>query len=175
MADRAATARNPVEVSISPSQLNAILKSHRELHEVVIKITEILQDPSRSASYQSFPRQDKRDVNLPDENPQPDVSKASHSNRRPFGTSNDRRRGSTEGYQEVNEPKSRQSILGSSNTYSVPDYSLAGFQVRDGEFYRRNTWHKLRTISFALVSIASVKHPAGFLLLEDIPKVYVIQ
>ncbi len=140
MAEQAAIAQNAVEVSISPSQLNAILKSHRELHEVVIKLTGIIQDPSRSASYQSFPRQDNRDVDLQDEIPKPDDSKASLSYPGPFSTSDGHRYGLTERYQKINESKPGRSILKSSNTCPVPDHT--SFQVRDGTFYSRNTWHK---------------------------------
>ena len=139
MADRPAIARSPVEVLISPSQLNAILKSHRELHEAVIELTKIIQDPSRSASYQSFPREDKQDVDLENEKPQPDDSKASRSYTRPFSTRNSIRSGLIKEHQEVNESKSSQSVLRSSNTSPVPDYKQPSFQLRDGTFYRRNT------------------------------------
>lgn len=138
MADRPAIARSPTEVLISPSQLNAILKSHRELHEAVIELTEIIQDPSRSASYQSFPREDKQHVELEDENPQPDNSKASHSYTRTFGTRNSLQSGLIKGNQEVNESKSGQSVLSSSNTSPVPDHKQPSLQVRDGTFYCRN-------------------------------------
>ena len=173
MADQTAIARSPIEVSISPSQLNAILKSHRELHEVVIKLTEIIQDSSRSASYQSFPRHDKRDVNLQNEHPQPDDSKASHSYARPFSTRNSLRSELIKEYQEVNESRSSQSALRSSNTCLVPDYKQPSFQVRDGTFYRRNTWPNQVTFH-SLGLIYSVKYLAGFLLLEDISEVYMI-
>ena len=139
MADRPAIARSPLEVLISPSQLKAILKSHRELHEAVIELTEIIQDPSRSASYQSFPREDKQDVDLENEEPQPDDSKASHSFTRAFGTRNSIRSGLIKEHQELDEFKSGQSVLRSSNTSPVPNYKQPSLQLRDGKFYRGNT------------------------------------
>ena len=153
MADRPAIARSPIEVSISPSQLNAVLKSHRELHEVVIKLTEIIQDPSRSASYQSSPRQDKRDVDLQNENPQPDDSKASHSYARLSSTRHSLRYGFIKESQEVNESKSDQSVLKSSNICPVPDYKQSNFQVRDGTFCRQNTLSESRNFSFTWIDL----------------------
>ena len=38
----------PVEVVISQSQLNEVITSRRELHEVVIKLNDVIVDPSRS-------------------------------------------------------------------------------------------------------------------------------
>ena len=40
---------------ISRDQFDALLASHKAFHEVAIKVTSILQDPSRFASYQSIP------------------------------------------------------------------------------------------------------------------------
>ena len=148
MADQPAIARSPIEVLISPSQLNAILKSHRGLHEAVIELTEIIQDPSRSASYQSFPREDKQDVNLENENSQPDDSKASHSYTRPFNTRNSIRSELIKEHQGVNESKSSQSVLRSNNTSPVPNYKQPSFQIRDGTFYRRNMLSKSSSFSF---------------------------
>ena len=37
-------------------KFNALLASHRAFHEVAIKVTDILQDPSRLAYYQPHPR-----------------------------------------------------------------------------------------------------------------------
>ena len=153
MADRPAIARSPIEVSISPSQLNAILKSHRELHEVVIKLTEIIQDPSRSASYQSSPRQDKRDVDLQNENPQPDASKASHSYARLSSTRDSLRYGLIKETQEVNKSKSGQSVLKSSNICPVPALKQSNFQVRDGTFSRQNKLSESRDFPFTWVDL----------------------
>ena len=50
---------------ISRQQFNALLASHRAFHEVAIKVTDILLDPSRSARYQSLSStyDDEVDVN----------------------------------------------------------------------------------------------------------------
>lgn len=49
---------------ISRHQFDALLASHRAFHEVAIKVTDILQDPSKSAYYQSLPSEAEEDVNV---------------------------------------------------------------------------------------------------------------
>ena len=164
MADQPAIARSPIEVLISPSQLNTVLKSHRELHEAVIELTKIIQDPSRSASYQSFPRDGKQDIDLENENPQPDDS---HSYTKPF------RSGLSKGYQEVNESKSGQSVLRSSSTCPVPDHKHASFQEREGTFYRCKTWPKSSSFQFTWID-PQCQTSIGLLLLQHIEEFYMI-
>lgn len=49
---------------ISRQQFDALLASHRAFHEVAIKVTDILQDPSKSAYYQSLPSEAEEDINV---------------------------------------------------------------------------------------------------------------
>lgn len=49
---------------ISRHQFDALLASHRAFHEVAIKVTDILQDPSKSAYYQSLPSEAEEDINV---------------------------------------------------------------------------------------------------------------
>ena len=49
---------------ISRHQFDALLASHRAFHEVAIKVTDILQDPSKSAYYQSLPSKVEDDINV---------------------------------------------------------------------------------------------------------------
>lgn len=49
---------------ISRHQFDALLASHRAFHEVAIKVTDILQDPSKSAYYQSLPSEAEEDINM---------------------------------------------------------------------------------------------------------------
>lgn len=64
---------------ISRHQFDALLASHKAFHEVAIKVTDILQYPSRSAHYQSLPNkiEDDIDVNYIDNGQ--NVSKADSS------------------------------------------------------------------------------------------------
>lgn len=43
------------QLHIFRDQFDALVASHKAFHEVAIKVTDILQDPSRSACYQSLP------------------------------------------------------------------------------------------------------------------------
>ena len=45
-----------IQSHITRHEFNALLASHRAFHEVAIKVTDILQDPSRVAYYQPHPR-----------------------------------------------------------------------------------------------------------------------
>ncbi len=56
---------------MSRHQYDALCASHKAFHEVAIKVTDILLDPSRSAQYQSLPsRSDENiDVNYIDNGP----------------------------------------------------------------------------------------------------------
>lgn len=49
---------------ISRHQFDALLASHRAFHEVAIKLTDILQDSSKSAYYQSLPSKAEEDINV---------------------------------------------------------------------------------------------------------------
>lgn len=54
MAEDNVTVSNNFQPPISRHQFDALLASHRAFQEVAIKVTDILQDPSRSACYQSL-------------------------------------------------------------------------------------------------------------------------
>ena len=49
---------------VSRHQFDALLASHRAFHEVAIKVTDILQDSSISAYYQSFPGKTEDDLGV---------------------------------------------------------------------------------------------------------------
>lgn len=54
---------NP-QFHISRQQFDALLASHKAFHEVAIKVTDILKDPSRSAYYRSAPSKVEDDVDM---------------------------------------------------------------------------------------------------------------
>ena len=56
MAEKDAFVSTNTQSHITRHEFNALLASHRAFHEVAIKVTDILQDPSRSAYYQPHPR-----------------------------------------------------------------------------------------------------------------------
>ena len=49
---------------ITRHQFDALLASHRAFHEVAIKVTDLLQDPSRSAYYQPHPSTSVGDIDV---------------------------------------------------------------------------------------------------------------
>ena len=48
---------------ISRQQFDALLSSHKAFHEVAIRVTHILQDPSRTAEYRPVPLEEDCDPN----------------------------------------------------------------------------------------------------------------
>lgn len=59
----AVVATNP-QFHVSRQQFDALFASQKAFHEVAIKVTDILQDSSRSACYQSLPRNLDNDIDL---------------------------------------------------------------------------------------------------------------
>ena len=62
MAEKDAFVSTNNQSHITRHEFNALLASHRAFHEVAIKVTDILQDPSRSAYYQPHPRTSDGDI-----------------------------------------------------------------------------------------------------------------
>ena len=50
--------------TLSRHQFHALLASERVFHEVALKVTDILQDPSRSANYQLTSDRAEKDINV---------------------------------------------------------------------------------------------------------------
>ena len=71
MAGRDAIISTNHQSHVSRHQYDALWESHKAFHEVAIKVTDILLDPSRSAQYQSLPSRsgDNTDVNYIDNGP----------------------------------------------------------------------------------------------------------
>ena len=64
MAEKDAFVSTNPQSHITRQEFNALLASHRAFHEVAIKVTDILQDPSRSAYYQPQPRTSDSDTSV---------------------------------------------------------------------------------------------------------------
>lgn len=64
MAGKDAFVSTNVPSHISRHQFDALLASHKAFHEVAIKVTDILQYPSRSAHYQSLPNKAEEDIDV---------------------------------------------------------------------------------------------------------------
>ena len=64
MAEKDAFMSTNPQSHITRHQFNALLASHRAFHEVAIKVTDILQDPSRSAHYQPHPSTSEGDIDV---------------------------------------------------------------------------------------------------------------
>ena len=64
MAGNDAVVSNNPQLHISRRQFDALVASHRAFHEVAIKVSDILQDSSRSAYYQSIPRKNEDDIDV---------------------------------------------------------------------------------------------------------------
>ena len=64
MAEKDAFVSTNTQYHITRHQFDALLASHRAFHEVAIKVTDLLQDPSRSAYYQPHPTTSDTDIEV---------------------------------------------------------------------------------------------------------------
>ena len=64
MAGNDAVVSNNPQSHLSRHQFDALVASHRAFHEVAIKVSDILQDSSRSAYYQSIPSKIEDDIDV---------------------------------------------------------------------------------------------------------------
>lgn len=64
MAEEEAFVSTNFQYHITRHEFNALVASHRAFHEVAIKVTDILQDPSRLAYYQPHPRTSDSDIGV---------------------------------------------------------------------------------------------------------------
>ena len=62
MAGKDAVVSTSPQFRISRHQYDALLASHKAFHDVAIRVTDILQDPSRTSYYQSVPSEAEGDV-----------------------------------------------------------------------------------------------------------------
>ena len=134
----------PVEVVISQSQLNEIITSHRELHEVVIKLSDVIQDPSRSDRYQSFPRRELHSVDLINENAKPDELKAGHSDHKLDSSSSSTavpQYSLIENYVEANDGRGGHLLPKSRIGSPLPPFQQPSLQVREGACYPNYIGH----------------------------------
>ena len=135
----------PVEVVISQSQLNEIITSHRELHEVVIRLSDVIQDPSRSVHHQSFPRRELHNVDLTNENAKLDELKVG-----PLDPKFDSSSSSTavpqysliENCIEANDGKGGHLLPKSGIGSPLPQLQQPSLQVREGAFHPNYIGHQ---------------------------------
>ena len=64
MDEKSALEASSLQPQISRQQFDALLASHKAFHEVAIRVTDILLDPSRTAHYQSLPYESDNDTNV---------------------------------------------------------------------------------------------------------------
>ena len=79
MAGKDAIVSTSPQFQISRHQYDALLASHKAFRDVAIRVTDILQDPSRTSYYQSVPSEaeDDIDANYNEQNAPKDDSSAS--------------------------------------------------------------------------------------------------
>ena len=146
MADGVGIARaTPVEVVISQSQLNEIFTFHRELHELVVKPSDVIQDPSRSVRYQSFLGRESRSVDLTNENAKPDKLTVGHSDPKLDSSSSSSTAVSqynlVENYVEANDGRGGHLLPKSRIGSPLPQFQQPSLQVREGAFHPENIGH----------------------------------
>ena len=168
----------PVEVVISQSQLNEIITSHRELHEVVIKLSDVVQDPSRSVRYQSFPRRELHNVDLTNEYAKPDESKVGSLDTKLDSSSSSStavpQYSLIENHVDANDGRGGHLLPNSRIGSLLPQLQQPSLKVREGAFHPNYIGHLSENIFITLIQLLCVKRSPFLLAFEDIPQILVL-
>ncbi len=149
MAGTDAIVSNNHQSHISRHQYDALWASHKAFHEVAIKVTDILLDPSRSAQYQSLPSRsdDNIDVNYIDNGPS--ISEGDNSPPRP--QSRGVRNCSSQHSLHRSEPK-----LASYEKSTVPTFQMENMRARKA--YRKKQQRSIKMYARASESYLDAEY-----------------